>query len=75
MAKALPKSIVIAADLPGNHGESRPGLRKQVQWSGEKWEPGMLPTGVLRTKVRHDPAPYGQSSQVEIPKARSPRKA
>jgi len=63
------------APMSDNSPPSGPTLNKQGYWSGEKWTPGVLPTGVLRTKVRYSDAPYMQSSSVENPKARSPRKA
>lgn len=62
------KIQVIGNDCEATRGAGGQQLRKQSPYGGEKWEPGMLPTGVLRTKVRYDsPAPYGQHSEVENP--------
>lgn len=69
------KISVIGQDMENPSGSDSKQLRKQSYWGGDPWVPGMLPNGVLRTKVLYDaPAPYGQSSQVGFPKKNSGKK-
>lgn len=73
MAKQKAVLLCIGPANRAPSADSGPTLNKQSYYGGE-WEPGQLPCGVLRTKVNYDSPPYGQSSQVQNPTPRSPRK-
>lgn len=69
----MAKKILVIGDYMKSGSPPKPdGLRKQSMWGGERWEPGMVPTGVLRTKVRYDADnPMKMDASVEDPVART----
>jgi len=73
----MAKKILVIGDYMKTGSPPKPdGLRKQSYWCGDRWEPGMLPTGVLRTKVRYDAADSAMTdAKVQDPVARTGKRA
>lgn len=71
----MAKKITVIGDFMKSGTPAAPQLRKQSYYGGERWEPGMLPAGVLRTKVRYDAAdPSSTDAKVQDPVARTAKR-
>jgi hypothetical protein len=64
MAKKIFTVPYVVQERPSNR------IDKQGRWGNQAWEPGMLPTGINRTKVNYDKREraYGEQISVEGPR-------
>jgi len=66
------KILVIGDFMKTGSPPAEDCLHKQSYWGGQRWEPGMLPAGVLRTKVRYDAKnPTMKDAEIQNPVART----